>query len=301
LRCNDLAIDRGADERCPRRIARSRPETPKEEAMTDTDTTRTTGVGVPRGTRLAALGLLMISAAGAIWLVAGMIWGLDLGESAGFLVPTIMLPAIAAFIVWRFGTWARVVGIVVALLALGTLWFTAFGLLEPDSVFDFVGGLLVVPGAVIAIVGCIQAIRAARRGDLVARREGREARAMSVILAAVVGLTVVSAVVTLVGRSTADATQADVEVSIKDFTFEAGGVEEVSVTGGDTLFVANDDPFHHTFTVDELQIDVPFGPSSQELIEIPAQPGTYTLYCRPHTSNPDDPSEGDMATTLTVG
>lgn len=269
--------------------------------MTDTDTIPRTSVGVPRGTRSAVLGLLMISAAGAIWLVAGLIWGLDLGESAGFLIPTIVLPAGAALLVWRFGTWARIVGILVAVLTLATLWFTAFGLLEPASVFDFVGGLLVVPGAVIAIVGCVQAIRAARRGDLAARREGGEARTINVIVAVVVGLTVLSGIVTFVGRSTADATQADAEVAIEDFTFVAGGVEEVSVSGGATLFVANEDPFHHTFTVEELGIDVAFGPSSQELIEIPAQPGTYTLYCRPHTSNPDDPADGDMATTLTIG
>jgi hypothetical protein len=269
--------------------------------MTDTDTTGTTSVGVPRGTRLAVLGLLMVSAAGAIWLVAGLIWGLDLGDSAGFLIPTIVLPAVAAFLVWRFGTWARVVGIVVALLGIGMLWFTAFGLLEPDSFFDFIGGVLVVPGAVIAIVGCVQAIRAGRRGDLVARREGGEARAIGVIVAVVAGLTVLSGVVTFVGRSTADAAQADGEVALKDFSFEVGGAEGVAVTGGDTLYVANEDPFHHTFTVEELGIDVSFGPSSQQLIEIPAQPGTYTLYCRPHTSNPDDPTENDMATTLTVG
>ncbi|HXV71937.1 MAG TPA: hypothetical protein VEB69_11115, partial [Acidimicrobiia bacterium] len=50
----------------------------------------------------------------------------DLGDSAGFLIPTIVLPAVAALLVWRFGTWAKVIGIVVALLTLGTLWFTAF-------------------------------------------------------------------------------------------------------------------------------------------------------------------------------
>jgi plastocyanin len=269
--------------------------------MTDIDTRATTNAGVPGGTRLAVLGLLMVSSAGLIWLVAGLIWGLDLGDSAGFLIPTIVLPAVAAFVVWRFGTWARIVGIVVALLGIGLLWFTAFGLLEPASFFDFVGGLLVVPGAVIAIVGCVQAIRAGRRGELRMRREGGEARAMNVIVAVVTGLTVLSAVVTFVARSTADASQADGEVALTDFSFEASGSEGVTVTGGDTLYVANEDPFHHTFTVDGLGIDVAFGPSSQELIEIPAQPGTYTLYCRPHTSNPDDPAEGDMATTLTVG
>jgi plastocyanin len=274
--------------------------------MTDTDATRTTNRGRPRGTRLAVLGLLMISAMGAISLVAGAIWGLDLGDSAVFLGPTIALPGIAAFLVWRFGTWAKVVGIVVALIALGTLWFTAFGLFEPTSVFDFVGGLLVVPGAVIAIVGCVQAIRAGRRGDVVSRREGGETRAIGVILAVVVGLSLVSAVLTVVARPTADATQADAEVGLEEFSFqvgrfEDGGVEEITVAGGDTLYVENRDPFHHTFTVEDLGIDVSFGPSSQHLIEIPAQPGTYTLYCRPHTSNPDDPSDSDMATTLTVG
>jgi plastocyanin len=269
--------------------------------MTDTDPRATTQVGVPAGTRLAVLGLLMVSAMGAIWLVASLIWGLDLGESAGFLIPTIVLPAVAALLVWRFGTWAKVVGIVVALLAIGTLWFTAFGLLEPDSVFDFVGGLLVVPGAVIAIVGCVQAIRAGRRGQLRTRREGGEARAMGVIVAVVTGLTVLSAVVTFVARSTADASRADAEVALKDFDFEVGDAEGLVVKGGDTVYVENEDPFHHTFTVDDLGIDVAFGPSSQELIEIPTQPGTYTLYCRPHTSNPDDPADDDMTTTLTVG
>lgn len=271
--------------------------------MTDTDTTPTTGtgLGVARGTRLAVLGLLMISTAGAIWLLAGLIWGLDLGDSAGFLIPTIVLPAVAALLVWRFGTWAKVIGILVALLTLGTLWFTAFGLFEPDSFFDFVGGLLVAPGAVIAIVGCVQAIRAGRRGDVASRREGGEARAITVIVAVVAGLTVLSGVLTFVGRSTADASQARGEVAIRDFSFETDGSEGVTVAGGDTLYVENEDPFLHTFTVDELGIDIAFGPSSQELIEIPAQAGTYTLYCRPHTSNPDDPAEGDMATTLTVG
>lgn len=269
--------------------------------MTDNDTMATTTVGVPAGARLAVLGLLMVSSAGLIWLVAGLIWGLDLGDSAGLLIPTIVLPAVAALLVWRFGTWAKIAGIVVALLAAGMLWFTAFGLLEPDSVFDFVGGLLVMPGAVIAIVGCVQATRAARRGEFRTQRQGGEGRAINVIVAVVAGLTVLSAVVTFVGRSTADASRADGEVALKDFSFEVGDVGGVTVTGGDTLYVANEDPFHHTFTVEELGIDVAFGPSSQELIEIPAQPGTYTLYCRPHTLNPDDPADDDMATTLTIG
>jgi len=110
-----------------------------------------------------------------------------------------------------------------------------------------------------------------------------------------------SAVVTFVARSTADVSRADAQVALEDFSFDVGDAEGLIVEGGDTVYVANEDPFRHTFTVDDLGIDVAFGPGSQQLIEIPAQPGTYTLYCRPHTSNPDDPAEDDMTTTLTVG
>jgi len=264
------------------------------------ETTGTTSTsGVARWSRLAALGLLMVAAASLIWLIAGAIWGLDLAESAVFLAPTLVVPSIAAFLVLRFGVWAKVVGIVVALAGAAFLWFTIFGLFDPSSFFDFVGGLLVVPGVLIALVGCVRAIGAQRRGDLVPRREGGEARAINVIVAVVAVLAVVSGVITIASRSTADASQADAEVALHDFSFDPE--DGLSVTGGSTVYVENKDPFHHTFTIDDLDIDVSFGPSSQELVEIPAQPGTYILYCRPHTANPDDPGESDMATTLTVG
>jgi plastocyanin len=64
--------------------------------------------------------------------------------------------------------------------------------------------------------------------------------------------------------------------------------------------VRNDDPFLHTFTVDDLDIDEAMSPGSEELIEIPSEPGTYVVYCRPHTSDPDDPSSDDMTATLTI-
>jgi uncharacterized membrane protein len=44
------------------------------------------------------------------------------------------------------------------------LFWTAFGLAFPNSFFDFVPGLLVIPGALIALTGCIAALVARKRG-----------------------------------------------------------------------------------------------------------------------------------------
>ena len=94
------------------------------------------------------------------------------------------------------------------------------------------------------------------------------------------------------------ADHADLTVSLEDFAFDESSYDLV---GGETLLIKNDDPFHHTFTVDALGIDVHLGPSSEKLVELPDQPGTYVLYCDPHTSGKEDPSEDDMAAELTVG
>ena len=94
------------------------------------------------------------------------------------------------------------------------------------------------------------------------------------------------------------ADDADLTVSLTDFEFDEDGYE---LEGGATVLVQNDDPFVHTFTVDELGIDVELGPSSEKLVEIPEESGAYVLYCDPHTEDKDDPSEDDMASELTVG
>ncbi len=72
------------------------------------------------------------------------------------------------------------------------------------------------------------------------------------------------------------------------------------MSSGDTILVRNDDAFLHTFTVDDLDIDVDLGPKSEELIEIPDGSGTYVFYCSPHTSTPEEPSDDDMAGELII-
>ena len=87
-------------------------------------------------------------------------------------------------------------------------------------------------------------------------------------------------------------------VDLEDFEFDEDAYD---VPAGGTVLVKNSDPFVHTFTVDELDIDVELGPGSEELVTMPEDTGTYVLVCEPHTSDPDDPSEDDMASEITIG
>jgi plastocyanin len=251
-----------------------------------------------RWTQLAALGLVMIGLAPFLMLAGGLLWGLDVGDVIAFFLPFIIVPWVAAFLVWRFGTWAKVVAIVVALAGLAALFWTAFGLAHPSSFFDFVPGLLVVPGAIIAIVGSIAGIVASRRGHVVAGREGGERRAIGIAVAVVGVLAVVSAVLSVSSRSNVTTTDAAAQVEMKNFKFDQASY---SAPGGASVGVRNEDPYIHTFTIDELSIDVDLGPGDAAVVDLPAQAGTYVLYCTLHTSDPQNPTSGDMAATFTVG
>jgi len=250
-----------------------------------------------RWTQLAALGLVMIGLAPFLMLGAALLWGLDLGGELGFFVVLIVVPWVTAFLVWRFGTWAKIVAIVVALASLAMLFWTAFGLAHPASFFDFVPGLLVVPGAITTIVASIAGMVAHRRGHDVAGRDGGERRAIGIVLAVVGVLAVVSAVLTISSRSTVTTTDAAAQVDLKSFKFDQ---TSYSAPGGATVAVKNEDPFAHTFTIDALGIDVNLGPGDSVVVNIPAQAGTYVVYCKLHTADPQNPTSDDMASSFTV-
>jgi plastocyanin len=158
--------------------------------------------------------------------------------------------------------------------------------------------LLVLPGVLLGVVAGIISIRSRKAG----RAAGPgELRAVSAIVGVLAILGAASLVLTLTGRDTVDddeAASADLVVDMADFEFDRSSYD---VEGGATVLVKNSDPFVHTFTVDALDIDVDMGPGSEKLVTIPDEPGTYVLFCQPHTSDKDDPGEDDMAAVLDVG
>ena len=268
--------------------------------MTDTSTASVdlpAAPATPRGTTLATLGFAMAALGPILMILAGLLFGMDTEDLTFFLIPS-ALGLLGVFLVRRESPVAKAFSIVIA-LAIGMLLFwTAFGLGLPSSFFDFVPGILVLPGALLALGGTITALVSRSRGRAVGSGERRAALAIVTLIGVLGGL---SAVLTVTGRDTvpdAVAEDADLVVDLKDFEFDESSYE---IPAGGTVLVTNDDPFAHTFTVDDLDIDVDMGPGDEKIIEIPGEPGTYVLYCEPHTSDPDDPSEDDMASELTVG
>ena len=252
----------------------------------------------PRWARLQIMGLLMVAAGPIVFLIASMAFGQDLSEDVGFIAVILAVPLIAAWLVSRYGTWAKVVGAVVGLAAALMLFWAAFGLATPQSFFEFMFGVLVTPGALIALISGVAAVVASRRGHVSAKATGGEASAMRAIRLAIVGLAVMSAIVTAVGHSTASSAGASATIRMKNSKFEPKAYD---VAPGSTVFVKNDDPIIHTFTIKALDIDRKVNPRSSVLITIPSRPGNFVLYCKLHSGDPPDLSDqNDMAAAFEI-
>lgn len=261
------------------------------------DDQTSTAAGTPRGTDLATLGFLMAAAGPIMLIAAGLAYGLDTADLAFFVIPSVLGLAGAA-LVRRGSTALKALCIVMAVVIFMTVFWTVFGVTYPDSFFDFVPGTLVLPGVLLAIGATIASMRATKA----ARWSGPgERRAATVIVAALGILALGSAVMTVTGRDTvpdALADQADLVVDMTDFEFDEDAYD---VPAGGTILVKNSDPFLHNLTVEALDIDIDLGPSSEALVTVPDETGTFVLYCQPHTSDTDDPGEDDMASEITVG
>jgi plastocyanin len=252
-----------------------------------------------RWTNLATFGFAMAATGPLLLLIATLGWGLDTDDAAFFVAP-IVAAAIGIVLIRQRRTAWRIVAVVLAVLIGLMLFWTAFGLAAPDSFFDFVPGLLVLPGVLLALGAGIASIRA-RRKDAARTTDGRERKVMVGLAGALGVLGVLSAVLTVAGKDTVseeDRQNADLVVTLSDFEYDRAAYDAAAET---TVLVRNDDPVLHTFTVDDLDIDITLTPGSERLITLPAEAGTYVVYCAPHTSNTDDPGTDDMAAELTIG
>lgn len=257
-------------------------------------TTGTTTAGKPKWAKLATLGLMMATAGPLLIVLVSLLFGLD--DYMFFLIVS-AIGIVGLLFMNRFGTWGKVLGIIGAVLVGMALFWTIFGLFAPWSFFDFVPGILVIPGMLITVIAGIGAIRATKRGHFTPEPVDGEKRGLRIVMTVVIALAVVSAVMTFLGKDSVNEADADEVVVLEDFEFPA---DEMSLAAGSTVLVRNSDPVLHTFTIEELDIDVVLGPGDEELVEIPAEAGEYILFCQPHTGTPEDPGESDMAASLTI-
>lgn len=252
------------------------------------------------GARTQTTGLVLLALAPLVMFAAGAITGADLGEGSIFLVIGAIL-AIGAGLTVAFGTWSKVVGLVLTVLAaLGGFWI-AFGLMAPNSPVDFVVGVMFVTGVVLAITGGVQALR--HRRERVDAPTAGESRARLVALGLVGLALVASLAVNLLTRSSVAVADAEGAASLEIGAFAFPSVTTVAAGEEARLLVHNADAFLHDVAIPAGDIGpVTVAPGSEVLVDISAlSPGTYTYYCTLHSDTAiADPEEAGMAGTLVV-
>lgn len=254
-----------------------------------------------RYARVAASGLVYLALAPLLMLAVAITSGMALGEEGPFLAVAAVVPLVAAALAWRYGTWSKVVAIVVALAVAGNLFWVAFGLAFPASFGDFVPAVSFVVGFVLTLGGAGAALVQRRRGNVATALSIGERRVLTGATAVVALAALVSGVLSLIaGGAAASATGTDVEMA--DFAFSDSSYE---VAAGDqaALLVHNGDGFMHDVAIPALGIDpVQVRPGGDQVVDLSgAAPGTYVVYCSLHSDMSNtSPEQAGMATTVVL-
>ena len=164
-----------------------------------------------------------------------------------------------------------------------------------NSVFDFGVVVVTTVASIMALVGSIVAFVQLRRATARVEATAVEHNALRGVAVVVAILVVVSAVVTLAARDTVEAADrvGAIEVLMKTTEFRTA---QLDAKAGETLrlVLKNDDLYIHTFTIDELGIDVPIGPRGERALSLsPRNTGTFEYKCT-------IPGHESMTGTLTV-
>lgn len=261
--------------------------------VTDPPTTHDDARHRPAYTWLTAVGVALLATSMAILAAIFAATGSDqLGPAATI---TFVLVAIGV-LVWRFGTWAKAVAIVVSLLLVLVFLPLLRGIVFPSSPLDFVPGLFAAAGVLLAVGGGVAAIL--QRGSLRAGPALVERRIMGGVLATVLVAAAASTLIGLISRTAIDPADGGIAVEMRDFGFP----EVIEANAGDQLMIHNSDATIHDFTVPQLGIDVLVLPGNDALIDLTGTAdGTYIVYCMLHSDTSDpDPDSAGMATTLIV-
>jgi len=179
------------------------------------------------------------------------------------------------------GRWRRtgivMLGVVLLAELLASAPFLVDALSHPETPSDFLPLTLFT---VATIIGSVAAVPAFRQTRLPATQPSRSA--MTVTVAAVVAL-IAATVVSLVAAGRVDSVTAqpgDIELTTVDFQFDTRTI--ATDAGTVAVTVANDDATRHTFTIDELGVDLNVPPGTTQRVTFPADAGTYRYYCIPH-------------------
>lgn len=255
----------------------------------------------PVYSRVTAVGLLLLAFAPLLMLAVGVATGLSVTGDAAFLAIIALVPLVGAGLAWRFGTWAKVVGLAIAVLAAFGMFWMAFGIAFPAAFGDFVPAVTFVLGMLLTLSGGVAGVIQGRRGNQTAVATPAERRITVGAGSVVAAAAAVSAVLSVTtGTSVADAQ--GVAVTMSDFEFGEASYRAAAGEQG-TLVVHNSDGFVHDIAIPALGIEpVTILPGSDAVVKLdsPAA-GDYTMYCTLHSNTAEaDPAEAGMAALLTV-
>lgn len=161
--------------------------------------------------------------------------------------------------------------------------FTIPSLMVPASAGDFILNVASILAALAGAVAAVAVIRGVTGPAPAARR----------IALGGVGILVLGAAFAVFSAATYDSAEAqegDLELVAKDIEFQEDSLQAES--GEVSVFVDNEDATLHTFTIDELDVDLDVPASKSARITFDAQPGEYEFFCTPHKE--------DMKGTLVV-
>jgi plastocyanin len=214
--------------------------------------------------------------------IAGFLVIVAISIFGGSIIPPLIVFAVlwlvGAFLLSRWSKATAILLLVTFVLFLGlSAPFIVPTLAVPASAGDFI---LNVASLIAAIVGIVAAIAVLRRRDAAASstplRVGMAGLAI-LLLAFVVGI------VALVTYKDASPQAGDLELVTEDFEFSEDALQ---APGGEvSVFVENKDATLHTFTIDELDVDLDVPAGSSARVSFDAEPGTYEFYCVPHEAD----------------
>jgi plastocyanin len=243
----------------------------------DTAPERLRGVRVA-GRRPGGFGWRRLQVVAALGVVASLVVPMLIQLS----VEPFLLAMVAPFVVGLLLMlrWPRVGAVWLGVVSLAVLVFSApflgEALTHPESLADFLPLVVLILSMLVGIVAAIPSFRQGLSPDA----SSRPALAVGVAAGA---LTVAAAIVSGVafaGIESLPAQAGDVRLVTEDITFDPAGI---SADAGDiSVHVTNRDSTRHTFTIDELGVDLNIPPDSAQRVTFAADPGTYRFYCRPH-------------------
>jgi plastocyanin len=215
--------------------------------------------------------------------IAGFVVIAAISIFGGAIIPPLIVFAVlwlvGALLLSRSSMAAAILLLITFLLFLGlSAPFVVPTLAVPASAGDFI---LNAASLIAAIVGIVAAIAVLRRRDAAASSAPR------IVGMAGLAIFLVAFVVGIVALATykdASAQQRDIKLVAEDFEFSEDALR--AAPGEVSVFVENKDSTLHTFTIDELSVDLDVPAGSSARVTFDADPGTYEFYCVPH--------EGDM-------